>query len=217
MTTAPTASDCNQTADAVGIACSDWLDPVAVLCCASKSPYRGMAGVECYDKKRDVRTFRGGMKIVAHPPCRTWSAYCAHQAKPEPGEKELGPLCVEWLKKCGGVLEHPAHSRLWDACRLPKPGWTHSRDLWSMEVLQGWWGDTRSKTTWLCFFGISPLDVRVPYRFVDAAGDRRRWQLMSKTQRSATHPAMAEWLVQTARIATGSNDPSSATRLSGKE
>jgi hypothetical protein len=193
------------------------LDPVAVLCCSAQSVYRSFPGVECYDAKRDVRTFAGGMKVVAHPPCRSWSAYCAHQAKPEPGEKELGPLCVEWLKKCGGVLEHPAHSRLWDECKLPKPGWTvgwHTGDgwrkdempIWSIEVLQGWWGDSRSKTTWLCFFGIKPLDIRVPIRFVDVTGDRRRWQVMSKTQRSATHPAMAEWLVQTARCAKGSND-----------
>ena len=195
---------------------SEWLDPVAVLCCANKSPYHGMPGVECYDKRRDVRTFDGGMKIVAHPPCRAWSAYCKHQAKPEHGEKELGPLCVEWLRKCGGVLEHPAHSRLFDECNLPKPGWTvgwnHGEmPIWSTEVLQGWWGDTRSKTTWLCFFGLTFQDVRVPFRFVDPAGDRRRWQLMSKQQRSATHPAMAEWLVQHARLAKGSNDPAMPT------
>jgi hypothetical protein len=190
---------------------SDLLHPVAVLCCAKNSVYKTLSNVECYDAARDVRTFAGGMKIVAHPPCRTWSAYCAHQAKPEPGEKELGPLCVDWLRKCGGVLEHPAHSRLFDACKLPKPGWTvgwkkGEMPIWSMEVLQGWWGDTRSKKTWLCFFGIHPTDFRVPYRFVDAVGDRRRWQLMSKTQRSATHPAMAEWLVQTARAAKGCNE-----------
>lgn len=191
------------------VLCTDLLHPVAVLCCSPKSAYQKLPNVECYDQNRDVRTFAGGMRVVAHPPCRSWSAYCAHQAKPEPGEKELGPLCVEWLKKCGGVLEHPAHSRLWDACKLPKPGWTHSRDLWSMEVLQGWWGDSRSKVTWLLFAGISPNDIRVLYRFVDAAGDRRRWQLMSKTQRSATHPAMAEWLVNAARIAKGCNADSS--------
>jgi hypothetical protein len=187
------------------------LDPVAVLCCAKNSVYKTLQNVECYDTKRDVRTFAGRMKIVAHPPCAPWSAYCSHQWKPVDGIKELGPLCVDWLRKCGGVLEHPAHSRLFDACKLPKPGWTvgwkkGEMPIWSMEVLQGWWGDTRSKETWLCFFGIHPTDFRVPFRFVDAAGDRRRWQLMSKTQRSATHPAMAEWLVQTARLATGSNN-----------
>ena len=173
---------------------------VAVLCCSPKSIYHSMAGVECYDIKRDVRTFAGGMPVVGHPPCRSWSAYCAHQAKPLPGEKELGPLCVAWLRECGGVLEHPAHSRLFDHCGLPKPGESHG-DLWTAEVLQAWWNDTRTKTTWLCFSRIAPNVVQFPFALHSPSGDRRRWQLMSKAQRSATNPAMATWLVETARLA----------------
>lgn len=176
-------------------------EQIAALCVSAKSVYRTMENVVCYDKARDARTFAGGMPIVGHPPCRAWSAYCAHQAKPIPGEKDLGPFVVEWLKRCGGVLEHPAHSRLWAACGLPRPGLTARRDLWSAEVLQAWWGDTRTKTTWLCFFGISPNDVQWPLRLHDPRGDRRRWQLMSSTQRSATNPEMAKWLVDVARKA----------------
>jgi hypothetical protein len=188
-----------ETAEAKGGSVRRLVLPVAVLCVAPKSIYRTLPNVECYDITRDVRTFTGGMPVVAHPPCRSWSAYCAHQAKPLPGEKELGPLCVEWLRKCGGVLEHPAHSRLFDACKLPKPGWARG-DLWSVEVLQAWWGDSRTKKTWLCFAGISPNDVQLPLRLHDPSGDRRRWQVMSHTQRSATNPNMAVWLVETARM-----------------
>lgn len=187
-----------------GIRSSALVRPVAVLCVSPKSIYHSLPGVECYDIKRDVRTFDGGMPVVAHPPCRSWSAYCAHQAKPLPGEKELGPMCVEWLRKCGGVLEHPAHSRLFDACNLPKPGpgngrWHRRGDLWSMSVDQSWWGDTRTKRTWLCVHGVTPHDIEFPIRLHDPRGDRRRWQVMSHTQRSATHPALAEWLVGVAR------------------
>ena len=184
---------------------------IAILCAAKSSAYHHMEEVEVYDVARDMRTFQGGMPVIAHPPCRSWSAYCAHQAKPDPGEKELGPLCVQWLRECGGILEHPAHSRLFDFCKLPKPSWTvgwkkSEMPVWTMEVLQGWWGDSRSKTTWLCFFDIPPGSVRIPLRFVNPEGDRRRWQLMSKIQRSATHPAMCKWLVETARL-TGALDP----------
>lgn len=173
---------------------------VAVLCVAPKSIYRTLPGVECYDAKRDARTFTGGMPVVAHPPCRTWSAYCAHQAKPEPGERELGPLCVRWLKLCGGILEHPAHSRLFDFCELPKPGETFD-GLWTAAVWQAWWGDSRTKATWLCFSGIKPSDVKFPLQLHEPHGDRRRWQLMSHTRRSATCPEFAAWLVETARKA----------------
>jgi hypothetical protein len=177
--------------------------PVAVLCAARNSIYKRLEGVEVYDIERDVRTFDGGKPVVAHPPCRAWSAYCAHQAKPAEGEKDLGPLCVDWVKQCGGILEHPAHSRLWDHCGLPKPGSKASNtELWSMEVNQSWWGDTRIKKTWLLIAGVSARDFpEVPFRLHESRGDRRRWQVMSKHQRAATVPAFAEWLVNAARKA----------------
>lgn len=172
---------------------------VAVLCVARNSVYKSLPGLDVYDIDRDVRTFPGGMPIVAHPPCRAWSAYCRHQAKPLPGEKDLAPLCVEWLSKCGGVLEHPAHSKLYDALRLPKPGEYQRGAFWSMEVSQSWWGDSRLKKTWLLISGISRDQIDLPYRPHDTKGDRRRWQVMSKNQRSATHPEFARWLIEVAR------------------
>ncbi len=177
---------------------------VAVLCVAGNSIYHTIPDVDAYDINRDVRTFDGSLPIVAHPPCRSWSAYCAHQAKPLPGEKELGPLCVDWLKKCAGVLEHPAHSRLFAHCNLPLPGDLPREDgLWTAEVSQAWWGYPMLKMTWLCFSGVDPRQVQFPHRYHnsrDGEGDRRRQQRMSKHQRAATHPALAEWLVNIARI-----------------
>lgn len=179
---------------------------IAVLCCARNSVYKSMDGVDCYDIDRDCRTFPGGMPIVGHPPCRSWSAYCAHQAKPLPGEKELGPWCVEQLRKWGGVLEHPAHSRLFTTCGLPMPGQKIGREQ-TIYVEQAQWGDTRQKKTWLCFFGIDQIPELPPRVERDTTGDRRRWQLMSKNQRSATIPAFAEWLIEAARRAHAAPNP----------
>ena len=176
---------------------------VAALCVAPNSVYKTMPGVDAYDKSRDVRQFSGGMPVVAHPPCRAWSAYTAHQAKPEPGERELGLICADWLRREGGVLEHPAHSRLFAAAGLPMPG-ARKGDLFTVAVLQAWWGYPMRKATWLCF---SRVDVRMldfPYSEHDSRaglGDRRRQQLMSKHQRAATYPLLAEWLVAAARMA----------------
>lgn len=174
---------------------------VAALCVAARSIYTTIPGVECYDRKRDVHSFTGGMPVVAHPVCAPWSAFCAHQWKPVAGIKELGPHCVDWLKKCGGVLEHPAHSRLFDYCKLPRPGEVKG-DLWTIEVSQAWWGFTMLKRTWLCFSNIDRDSVAVPFiphNSRSGEGDRRRQQRMSKNQRAATPPAMAIWLVQQAR------------------
>ena len=173
---------------------------IAALCVSRNSIWKGMGGVEAYDVDRDARTFPGGMPIVAHPPCRAWSAHTAHQAKPMPGEKDLGPWCAEMLRKCGGVLEHPAHSRLFEAARLPAPGYATRGELWTMEVWQAWWGYPMRKATWLCFCGISPDRIELPFRLHPNGCDRRREQLMSKNQRAATTDEFARWLAQVARM-----------------
>ena len=175
---------------------------IAALCVSRVSIYKTIQGVECYDIDRDARMFNGGMSIVAHPPCRAWSAYCAHQAKPLPGEKELGLWCAEKLRECGGVLEHPAYSRLFDAAGLPKPGQPECGGMWSMAVDQSWWGDPRKKSTWLCFSNVPRTEIEVPFVLRSCRGDRRRWQVMSKHQRSATCEGFARWLVDCARLAS---------------
>ena len=176
---------------------------VAALCVAPNSVYKTMPGVEAYDQARDVRSFAGGMPVVAHPPCQAWSAYTAHQAKLQPGEKELGLLCAEWLRREGGVLEHPAHSRLFEAARLPMPG-QRLGDLFTVPVLQAWWGYPMRKATWLCFSRVDLQLLDFPHCEHDSRagiGDRRRQQVMSKHQRAATCTALAEFLVLAARLA----------------
>lgn len=174
---------------------------VSILCAARNSIYHSLECVSVFDERKDARTFSGDTPVVAHPPCRAWSAYVAHQAKPKPGEKELGLWCCEQLRLCGGVLEHPAHSRLFEAAELPLPG-TRDGDIWSTEVLQLWWGDSRRKATWLCFSRIEPSQIEIPFVLrASDRGDRRRWQVMSKNQRSATCESFARWLVEAARLA----------------
>jgi hypothetical protein len=175
---------------------------IAVLCAQRRSVYHRMLGVDVYDIDRDARTFPGGMPVIAHPPCRAWSKHCAHQAKPDPGEKELGIWCAQQVKKWGGILEQPAGSRLWHATGLPDPGehlagWS----LWSESVWRAWWGYSMRKATWLLFSQIDPSHVKWPLVLHNPGLDRRREQVMSKNQRSKTAPAMAEWLVATARQA----------------
>lgn len=173
---------------------------VAVLCAARKSVYHGMPDVEVYDQARDARTFPGGMPIVAHPPCSGWSAMCRHQAKPEPGDMELGLWCADRLRECGGVLEQPAFSHLFAEAGLPYPGQAFG-DVWTAEVWQAWWGYSMRKKTWLAFCRVDQSSVVFPMRLHPRGGDRRTEQVMSRQQRSATPLAFAEWLVAIARTA----------------
>lgn len=175
------------------------LRKVAILCVNRKTHYRDLPGVECYDIDRDARTFAGGMPVVAHPPCRSWSAFLRHRSKPIPGESDLGPMCVEWVQECGGVLEQPAFSRLFAHCDLPMPG-TGNVIGWTAEVWACWWGSNHTrKRTWLYFSGIDKRDVYFPLRLWPAGGDRSTWEGGNRHLRSETSLEMCQWLVDIAR------------------
>lgn len=78
-------------------------------------------------------------------------------------------------------------------------------DLFTVLAYQAWWGYTMRKATWLCFSKVDMRKIEFPYRAHDSrtgpGGDRRRFQVMSKHQRAATVPALAEFLVGAARKA----------------
>lgn len=181
-------------------------EKVAVLCCSRNSVYKSIEGLDCYDVDRDARTFRGGMPVIAHPPCRLWSAYCSHQAKSDDpdAERALGVWCADQVEKWGGVLEQPAHSRLFDAAELPKPGRVRPDAMsvsWSIELPQYWFGDSREKNTWLYFSKIPINHIPpMPIRLKPDGGDRRIWQLMSKNERERTPRAFAEWLFECVKL-----------------
>ncbi|MDO9093378.1 MAG: hypothetical protein Q8R98_28680 [Rubrivivax sp.] len=69
------------------------------------------------------------------------------------------------LKRFGGVLEHPAHSRAWDAFSILKPaagaGWQFDRPhgVWVCHVEQGHYGHTSRKATWLIACGMQRREL----------------------------------------------------------
>jgi len=172
---------------------------VAILCTARKTVYKSLPDCDVYDIDRDARTFPGGMPIVAHPPCRSWSAHLRHQAKPSPGERELGIWCCDQLRECGGVLEQPARSHLFRAAGLPHPGESNRGDLFTIEVWQAWWGYPMRKATWLCFVGVEMDLIQCPLRLHPRGGDWEVNRRLSTRMRSETTIEFAVWLVGLAR------------------
>lgn len=153
-------------------------------------------GVECFDESRDARTFQGQAPVIAHPPCRAW-ARLSHFAKPAPGEQELALFAVDTVRRNGGVLEHPAFSRLWGLKGLPLPG--QGIDTWggyTLPVDQSWFGHRAPKPTWLYIVGCpSRYLPELPFHLGVASG---RVEYMGKAERERTPQAFAAWLVEVA-------------------
>lgn len=159
------------------------MNDVAALFVLPRSYYKKIPGVDCYDEKRDARNYRGKLSVIAHPPCRFWCRL-AHMAKPEKNEYELGIWAAELVTELGGVLEQPAHSRLFKYMNLPY-----------IEVKQIWWNHLMVKPTWLYFSKCEPGEI--PFRLVPNRAKGIKY--CSKQQAMHTPKEFAEWLVKSVR------------------
>jgi len=149
----------------------DSLRTVAALYVEPKGCYVGVPSVDPWDEARDARAYAGPHPVVAHPPCQRWGRFW-HGSTRKPHQYTLGDdngcfKAALWaVLTWGGVLEHPAHSKAWDAFGLRKPeagkGWQrgfHSvpcsvlecapAAYWVCYVEQGHYGHDSRKPTWL--------------------------------------------------------------------
>ncbi|MGE5470590.1 MAG: hypothetical protein ACM3X0_07335 [Bacteroidota bacterium] len=165
---------------------------VAVLFARRDSVYKTL-GADVFDADRDARGYLGPLPVVAHPPCRAWGRL-RHFAKPRPDEKNLALHAVHAVRTWGGVLEHPAHSTLWQAADLPLPGCRDSFGGFTYVVDQSWFGHRAPKRTWLYVCGADSLPA-VPFELGVAVG---RVELMGTREREATPRAFALWLLDLA-------------------
>jgi hypothetical protein len=94
---------------------------ITVLFARDDSRYKDFSVYDVYDINRDARTFCKKMPVIAHPPCRAWGML-SHMANPREGEKQLAYLALAQVRLNGGILEHPAGSRLWKEAPLPVAG-----------------------------------------------------------------------------------------------
>lgn len=154
-------------------------DPVALFTCAS-SPYLAL-GLECFDLVRDARSYRGDGRVICHPPCRAWGRY-EFCAKPRPGERDLALWALDLVRRNGGVLEHPASSKLW---RHLQPGDT------SFLIRQCDFGHRAEKLTRLFYAGMPPVPALPPRYEGPLVPVTNMW----RGERERTPDVLAEWLV----------------------
>lgn len=194
---------------------------IAVLFARNNSIYKRLPGCDVYDIARDARTWPGGTSVVAHPPCRAWGRLRTF-ARPRVDEKSLALFAVDSVRRFGGVLEHPAHSTLWDAAGLPLPGQRDSAGGFTYPINQNWFGHRATKATWLYVVGIEPGELpAIPFVLGEgshviaqhrtfANGARLvkgmpGWRPeVGKAEREHTPPVLAAWLVYVAELARAS-------------
>lgn len=146
---------------------------------------------DIWDIIRDAKKWPGGEPIIAHPPCRAWGNY-SHKAKPRPGEKELAIWAIEQVREWGGIVEHPASSKLWKTI-----GATTKPDLyggWILNIDQHWFGHRAIKRTNLYIVGCKPKEIPpIPLKLRQTTTTVER---MGKKEREKTPKDLAEWLIK---------------------
>jgi hypothetical protein len=143
---------------------------IAALFVEKAGVYSEIDGVDLWSIDRDARLYNGPHKVIAHPPCSRWcrlaglvEARWGHKKGDDGGCFESA---LEFVRKWGGVLEHPAYSDAWKAFGLSKPprtgGWV-SADFhggWTCHVEQGRYGHPAKKATWLYANGVDLPSLR---------------------------------------------------------
>jgi hypothetical protein len=135
---------------------------IAALYVETGGTYFNIPDVYPFDVERDARFYDGPYPVVAHPPCGPWGRLRHLSRKDDP---LLAVRAVEQVRQFGGVLEHPRYSKLWEECRLPKPG--EGEDAWggwTFEVDQCRFGHPARKMTWLYMVRTAPVFVLPPPR-----------------------------------------------------
>lgn len=184
-------------------------EDVAVLYVDPRGPYPGIVR-DWFDADRNAMTYRGDLPVVAHPPCGPWSRLS--QLHKNAADLAYAPHAVAVVQRCGGVLEHPAGSKLFDACGLPVADGAGRHGGFTLEVNQCDWGHPARKRTWLYIVGLRrPLppmpDPREPTHWASGGRTRSSRQgspvppgikVCSAQQRRRTPVAFAQWLVEVA-------------------
>lgn len=124
------------------------------------SAYKNREGWDAYDAARDALSYSDLFPVVCHPPCRAWGrlSHMAHNVRE--GEADLALWSIDKIRQNGGILEHPAGSRLFGKY-VPDVGETDKYGGFTILIDQYDFGHVAHKKTKLYICGINPEDLPV--------------------------------------------------------
>lgn len=141
---------------------------IAAIFVETNGCYFNLPGVDPWDINRDARLYPGPWPVVAHPPCERWGRFAkghmTNQVHTIGDDGGCFASALASLRRWGGVLEHPAHSKAWAAHGIPAPsakgGWLQVGYCeWTCQVEQGHYGHKARKATWLLYVGPKPPEL----------------------------------------------------------
>lgn len=147
---------------------------IAALFVQTNGCYFNLPGIDPWDEVRDARKYPGPYPAIAHPPCQRWGKmYFGQPLAVSKGaiKKKLGDddgcfeSALEFVRRCGGVIEHPKGSHAWKYFNLPIPntngGWTEPDEFGGRSccVEQGRYGHYARKPTWLYAVKINFIEL----------------------------------------------------------
>lgn len=173
-----------------------------VLFAQLKSTYKEL-DCDVYDVERNALTCCDQVAAIYHPPCRSW-ARLRGLAKFHAGEHLLAVWSIMRIWRYGGVLEHPAGSKLWELMKLPLPG--SKPDIhggFSISLDQSWFGHKCKKNTWVYIKGLDineipdySLNFNVITHCISSTKSNSGLKEVSKDWREKTPVEFAKWLIK---------------------
>ncbi len=164
---------------------------ISALFVCENSIYNNIPIVDPWPLSRNAKNYTGLNPVICHPPCTRWCkmtfAIYAKESVPRflPGNDDGCFQCgLINVNRCGGVLEHPAHSFAWKVFNLTKPTkgkWTKCGEGYVCEVWQSAYGHRAMKPTWLYYRGVQPpFEMRWTYK-------RGTHSVASRSSKAKTH------------------------------
>ena len=199
---------------------SDFL--IAALFVQPHGCYSTLPFVDDWPESRDARLYNGNLPVVAHPPCQLWGNLCAVNYARWGGEhnhpgNDQGCFAsaLKHVRRCGGVLEHPAMSKAFSAHNITPPksmGWQSvTCGGWVCEVWQSAYGHRANKATWLYCYGKNAPEelnwarITGTYQigYPDKRGKAKNKPTLSKHEANATPVNFRDALIRLALNCAG--------------
>jgi hypothetical protein len=179
---------------------------VAALYVDCPGVYYQFDNVDCWSEINDATKYDGPYPVIAHPPCAPWGSLAGVSKY---HDRNCAIIAIDQVQKFGGILEHPANSKLFRTTGLPLPNKNGNKYGFTVEIDQVFWGHPCRKRTWLYIVGIersklleykyANFDAVATHVVVDGPGILL--PVMKPKLRSRTPILFAKWLIELTRDA----------------